>query len=144
MKRICLAIGFLAAGVPAAPLRAQDTADRQIIAQVIPQVIETQLRAFGRNDAATAFAQAAPAIRARFGSAARFMRMVETRYLPVYRSRAVTFGRLKILRGAPVQEVFLVGPGGKLWRAFYRMERQPDGGWKILGVVLLRPKGRSL
>jgi hypothetical protein len=113
-------------------------------AAAIRNVINTQLRAFARNDATTAFAQAAPAIRVRFGSAGRFLAMVRKRYLPIYRSRAAKFGRFKIMRNAPVQEVFLVGQARKLWRAFYRMERQPDGGWKILGVWLLRPKGRSL
>ena len=34
-----------------------------------------------------------------------------------------------------LQEVLFVGPEGQPVLAIYRMERQPDGSWRIAGVV---------
>ncbi|MEZ5862931.1 MAG: DUF4864 domain-containing protein [Geminicoccaceae bacterium] len=40
--------------------------------------------------------------------------------------------------GQPTQMVHLVGPTGEAVTAYYQMQQQPDGSWKINGVFLSR------
>ena len=102
----------------------------------IRRVIEGQLDAFRRDDGEGAFAFAAPSIRAMFGDAATFLRMVRTGYPPVYRPREVEFRSLGVEDGRLTQRVLLVGPDGVPVVARYYMEQQPDGSWRIGGCVL--------
>ena len=106
----------------------------------IRKVIESQLEAFRRDDAAGAFAFASPKIQEIFGDPATFMAMVQAGYQPVYRPRRFAFQDLKELRGQPAQEVFFVGPDGKEVLGIYVMDRQPDGRWRIDGVFLVKPE----
>ena len=110
----------------------------------IQTVIEQQLKAFRQDDAAGAFAFASPSIQAKFGTPAVFLRMVQTAYQPVYRSRHVTFKALQLTDGVPTQAVFLVGPDGVPVMAFYLMQKQPDGAWKIDGCYLTAFKDERL
>jgi len=108
--------------------------------QAIRDVIEGQLAAFRADDASLAFSFAAPAIQDQFGDASRFVAMVKHGYLPVYRSRQVEFSELLEVRGKPAQRVVMVGPDNGVFSAYYMMEHQPDGSWRI-GAVILRPIG---
>ena len=54
-------------------------------------IIQKQLEAFGRDDAAEAYSYAAPAIQELFPSEDRFMRMVREGYKPVYRPKSFAF-----------------------------------------------------
>jgi len=102
----------------------------------IRTVIENQISAFRRDDEATAFSFAAPNIQAKFGSPENFARMVRETYPAVYRARHVRFDGLVVLAGEPTQRALLVGPDGVPVTAFYVMERQEDGLWKVKGCVL--------
>lgn len=131
----------LAAIVAPAPQAAEPgLAERQ----AMRQVIERQMQAFQRDDGEGAFAHAAPAIRAMFGTPERFMAMVRSGYAPVYRPREVEFRRSVEFEGKPAQEVFLVGPDGQAVIALYVMERQADGSWLIAGCYLLPAPDRSV
>lgn len=102
----------------------------------IRSVIQQQIAAFARDDGPAAFGFASPAIQQEFGSPETFMRMVETGYRAVYRPRSVAFGAARAAGGMVVQEVDVVGPDGLGVRAFYLMERESDGSWRINGVRL--------
>ena len=91
--------------------------------------------------ALAAFSFAAPTIRRQFESAENFLAMVREGYQPVYRPKAVTFGRLVEAAGAPIQEVLILGKDGVGYIAAYHMERQDDGSWRIAGGVLARGRG---
>lgn len=104
----------------------------------IERVIRDQLAAFARDDGPAAYALAAPSLRRLFPTVEIFMRMVERGYPPVWRARRAVFGDLVLENGAPVQRVLLTGPDGRVWLALYRMERQPDGAWRIAGCTLVR------
>ena len=101
-------------------------------------VIEKQLEAFGRDDAAGAYSYASPAIRELFPSEDRFMQMVREGYKPVYRPKSFTFETLKDTSAGPVQAVRIRDADGVDWIALYTLERQPDGSWKINGCQLVR------
>lgn len=110
----------------------------------IRDAIERQIAAFRRDDGAAAFAFAAPSIQRRFGSVETFMAMVRDGYRPVYRPRTYRFGSLALIDGAIVQKVHIVGPDGAAVTAFYTMEKQPDGAWRIAGCALGAPQEQSV
>jgi hypothetical protein len=101
-------------------------------------VIEGQLEAFRRDDAARAFAFASPEIQAKFGTPENFMAIVKTFYRPVYRPRRIGgFTEPRLIEGMITQPVLLIGPDGKFVLALYTMQKQPDGEWKITGCSLV-------
>ena len=124
----------LALGGPATARAAEalEAADRQ----AIRSVIEAQLAAFQADDGTTAFGFASPTIQEMFGDPATVLAMVRTGYMPVYRPREVRFQRLILHQGEPVQLVLLVGPDLEVVTAYYVMEKQPDGQWRINGCLL--------
>ncbi len=121
----------LAAAAEAEPLGAGDR-------QAIRSIIRSQLNAFQRDDGHEAFSYASPGIRQSFQSPEIFMAMVRGGYAAVYRPRAVDFLETLVKDGRTVQMMRFVGPDGVAVIAMYIMERQPDGTWRISGVVLLR------
>ena len=135
MRSLLATIALLACLV--APLRAEPAAADQA---AIQDVITRQLDAFRRDDAAAAFALAAPSIQSMFGSAANFLSMVQTGYKPVHRPRSVDFGPLTDEGGEIVQRVELTGPDGLPYTARYTMEREADGSWRISGCQLIESK----
>jgi len=81
-------------------------------------VITRQAEAFGRDDAPTAYAQAAPAIRQIFHNADLFLGMVRNQYQPVYRHRSFVFGQARDLGDTSVsQTVAIQDETGTDWTA---------------------------
>ncbi|MEM8950162.1 MAG: DUF4864 domain-containing protein [Pseudomonadota bacterium] len=106
----------------------------------IRQTITGQIEAFKADDADLAFSFATPMIQSRFGNASRFVAMVKRGYLPVYRPRQFEFTDLLDVRGKPTQQLIVVGPDDDVFSAYYLMEQQTDGSWRISGCIL-RPLG---
>lgn len=105
----------------------------------IQTIIRAQIEAFKRDDAVRAFSFAAPNIRQVFQTPERFIEMVKTGYVQIYRPLKVEFGPASRSLGTLQQVrqiVNLVGLDGKKAVAYYLMERQQDGSWKIGGVQL--------
>jgi len=112
-------------------------------ARAVREVIEAQLDAFKRDDAARAFSYAAPGIRASFGTAESFMAMVREQYAVVYRPRSVSFDAPMLAGAELVQPVHMTDAEGRAWVALYPMEKQPDGSWRINGCQLVRRAARE-
>lgn len=129
LSRLLLALLLL--GSPAAAV-AEGEAD------AFRTVIQSQLDAFQRDDGAAAFAHASPMIKGMFRTPETFMAMVIQGYPQVYRPQSVDFGTTTVYRGQPAQIVHLLGPDGVPVIAYYQMQQQPDGSWKINGVYLER------
>ena len=123
---------FLAALVVAAPALAVEPADRA----AIRDVIERQIDAFRRDDAAAAYAFASPGIRRMFPDQDIFLRMVRENYPAVHRPGTVLFGELKSGPNGPEQEVRLTDGAGNSWVALYHLEQQPNGAWLISGCIV--------
>ncbi len=130
MRPLVLLVAFLI-GL-ASPARA---ADDVAAAQT---VIRSQVEALGRDDAATAYSFAAPAIRDMFPQADIFMDMVRRSYAPVYRHKSFEFGEARVSDGQIAQRVHIIDADGVPWEALYTLEEQPDGSVKIIGCVLLK------
>ncbi len=141
MKRLIVMIGLVAWG---SALSAQAAELSKAEASAIRAVIADQLAAFQHDDARAAFAFASPTIRRKFRTAETFMAMVREGYLAVYRPREVEFRDLVVVRGVPIQGVFLIGPDDLPFIALYEMQRQTSGVWKINGCYLARAAGKGV
>jgi hypothetical protein len=135
MRPLVLLVAFLI-GL-ATPARA---ADDIAAAQT---VIRSQVEALGRDDAAAAYAFAAPAIQDTFPQADIFMDMVRQSYAPVYRHKSFEFGEARVSNGQIAQRVRIIDADGVPWEALYTLEEQPDGSVKISGCALLKA-GRAV
>ena len=136
-----VAFALLAAVLPA---RAGDDAVDAADGAAIRGIIERQIAAFAKDDAATAFGFASPGIQQQFGSPETFLRMVQQSYQAVYRPRSVSFGEARRLGDTVVQQVDVVGPDGLGAHAFYTMEYEGDGSWRIGGCTLTRSSDREI
>jgi hypothetical protein len=116
---------------------AQQTPDVQAL-------ISTQLDAFAHDDAAAAFAVAAPGIKARFQDPDAFMAMVKTAYPPVYHHKSVQFGSQTRDGDQIGQTVVIVDTENEVWGGVYTLELEGDGSWKISGCVLIKSAQSSL
>jgi hypothetical protein len=116
----------------AAPTRAGDDV------AAAQAVIRSQAEAFSRDDAATAYSYAAPAIHDMFPQADIFMSMVRRSYAPVYRHKSFEFGEARASNGTIAQRVHIVDENGEAWEALYTLEQEADGSVKIIGCVLLK------
>ena len=136
--RVILALSLVLALAGGAA--AQSGSDRA----AVQTIIEQQLGAFLRDDAATAYSFASPGIKQMFPSEEIFMNMVRRGYQPVYRPRSHAFGAMRETGQGIEQIVDLVDAAGQEWTALYTLERQPDGSWKITGCFLLKKPGESV
>ena len=144
-KSFLVVLAFLVLAHPAsAPASAKVAAQGSEAAAAIRTVIEQQLSAFQRDDGAAAFSYAAPAIQRRFQTPEIFMEMVRKGYAPVYRPQEVEFRDLRVRGNTLQQEVLFVGPDGEPVLALYSMQQQPDGRWRIAGVILLKAPDASV
>jgi hypothetical protein len=130
MRALIVLVAFLV-GLAAPASAADDVAAAQT-------VIRSQVEALGRDDAATAYSYAAPAIQGVFPRADIFLSMVQQSYAPVYRHKSFEFGEARVSDGKIAQRVHIIDADGVPWEALYTLEQQPDGSVKISGCVLLR------
>lgn len=105
--------------------------------RAIQATVQSQFDAFARDDAAAAFALASTATRAQFGTAEKFLTVVKSRYQAVYRHRVAFFTDAEKVPGGVVQSVRLTDADDRVWVALYRLAREADGKWRILGCELL-------
>ncbi len=113
-------------------------------AKAVREVIEAQLDAFRKDDAARAFSLATPGIRETFGTADNFMEMVRKSYAVVYRPASVEFETLLLIEEQIIQPVRMTDAQGRAWIALYPMQRQPDGTWRTNGCQLARVPGQQI
>ena len=133
--------GWLAAAcllVALAPAWAMTEADEK----GVRAVVEAQLAALARDDAATAFSFAAPNVREAVGTAGRFMDMVRKSYPAIYRPASTAFLKPEDHHGQVIQRVQLMDEDGSAWLALYSLQRQKDKSWRITGCQVIPNKGR--
>ena len=101
-------------------------------------IIRSQVEAFSRDDAAAAYAYAAPEIHNLYPEADAFLGMVQRSYAPVYRHKSFEFGEAHATDGKIAQRVHIVDADGVPWEALYTLEQQDDGSIKISGCILIK------
>jgi hypothetical protein len=142
MIRFLAGFGLALALLAPVPVSAQAISAAE--AQAARAVISAQLAAFASDDAKRAFSYAAPSIRDMFGTPERFLAMVRAGYPVVYRGAGATFLIPLRVDGELYQGVHLTDAQGVLWLATYRLERQPDGAWRIAGCDVQPATGKSV
>ena len=68
--------------------------------------------------------------------------MVRIHYPVVYRPKSVDFEPPAVVDGEVIQPVRMTDAEGESWMAFYPMQRQLDGRWRINGCQLERLRGQ--
>ena len=101
-------------------------------------VIQTQLNAFARSDAVTAYAQASPEIHSIFPTTEVFMMMVRQGYSALIAPAVVGFLGVIDDSGGPVYQVLVESRDRRRWNAFYTMVQLDDASWRIGGCVLVK------
>lgn len=106
--------------------------------------VERQIEALRRDDAATAYAQAAPAIQGMFSTPDTFIDMVRKGYAAVYRPRHFSIDRVEdVGEDGVALGVSLQDSEGVDWVALYSLEKQSDGAWRITGCQLKKAPGSN-
>ena len=108
----------------------------------IRAVVQGQLDALARDDAVKAFSYAAPNVREAFGTAPRFLDMVQRGYPVVYRPASVAFLKVDGKSSLAFQRVQMTDQAGEPWLATYSLERQKNGVWRITGCSVAENRGR--
>jgi len=140
---LLLLIGLASAQTqPAAPAVTAGSAFTAADDKEVRRVVQGQLLAFAKDDAAKAFSYAAPNIRQVMGSADNFIRMVRQSYPVVYRPASVAFLKVEGQANEAVQRVQMLDAAGDSWLAVYTLERQKSRQWRITSCVVLQNKGR--
>lgn len=124
----------------AAALDGITTAD----AIAIHEVVQSQLDALAKDDAASAFELATPEKRMQIGSADNFLRLIKEQYNPIYRYQRVMFSRPEVVDGDAIQIVRVTDGASKVWLAIFWMQQEEDSSWKIDGCQLLETTSISI
>ncbi|GJE19382.1 DUF4864 domain-containing protein [Methylobacterium marchantiae] len=137
---LLIALVCLTAVAVCSPARAADDAAKS----EARATVERQIEAFRKDDAATAYAQAAPSIQGMFTSPDNFIEMVRKGYAAVYRARSFSIDRIEetddegLALGVKLQD-----ENGVDWVALYSLEKQTDGAWRISGCRLVKAPGSA-
>lgn len=129
---ICLAF-FTLPFRPAIPQSKQDMEN-------IQKVIRLQIEAMRKDNWEEAFKYASLDIQRSFGNAKTFQNMVLAKYRIVYQPRLISFKQVKLIKGTPVQEVYIIDYKGKSAMAMYFMRQDKNRDWRINGVQLFLSK----
>jgi hypothetical protein len=99
-------------------------------------VIDAQLEAFRSGDAERAYSLATPGIQRQFTNSSIFMKMVINGYNVLRQPTKVEYHDLREHFGVKVQLVKLTDLNGFTFQAFYQMEQQNSGEWRIGGCMI--------
>lgn len=108
----------------------------------IRAVVQGQLDALARDDAAKAFSFAAPNVREALGTVPRFMDLVQRGYPVVYRPASVAYLKAEGRQDQAIQRVQMTDQAGEPWLATYTLQRQKNRSWRITGCTVTENKGR--
>lgn len=101
----------------------------------IQETISQQISSFQVDDFEKAFTFASPSIKSMFGNSENFGKMVRRGFPMVWRTKGVTYLKLSILNGDPVQRVMITDINAEIFILNYIMTKT-DKGWKIRGVTI--------
>ena len=136
MKRIILVLAVLFSA------NAASAEDSPAANDAFKAIITQQLQAIANDDGASAYAEAAPNVQKIFPSPEVFMNMVRGGYPQIYHNKQSSFGDSGTdAAGRPFQKVDILSLDGVRYEGIYFTERQPDGAWKISGVIMAQVEG---
>lgn len=110
-------------------------------AKAAQSIIDQQINAFLKDDAASAYSFADPGIKSIFPTPDAFIAMVKRLYAPIYRPQTYRFAKTIEQEGTLVQSVLIKAQDGGSFEALYTLVKQSDGSWKIVAVALQQLPG---
>lgn len=130
MRTLALLIVFLFVGSALAQAQSDDPTPE------FRRIITSQLAALQNGDADGAWVFAHSSIRAIFGNPERFYQMVDQGYRPLIDFTRVTFQETEQADQVWIQPVRLNDLNNDEYIAFYAMQRNAEGEWRISGVQI--------
>ena len=132
-----LVLGLLAFFLISGLTWAEDKpAEESQVKEKIIAVIDAQLEAFQSGDAEKAYSFATPGIQRQFPNSSIFMQMVMNGYNVLRQPTQVEYQGLREHFGVKVQLVQLTDMNGITFQAFYQIEQQNSGEWRIGGCMI--------
>ena len=130
---LCLLSCFLISGLTWAEEKpTEESRDKEKIIAVI----DAQLESFRIGDAEKAYSFATPGIQRQFTNSSIFMQMVKNGYNVLRQPVKVEYQDLREHFGVKIQLVKLTDLNGFTFQAFYQMEQQISGEWRIGGCKI--------
>ncbi len=102
-------------------------------------IINSQIQAFLKRDAALAFSYAAPIIKLKFNNPEEFMRMVKNYYEPVYNPKQYYFIESKYFDGSIYHQLQIISQSNMSYLATYSLIKD-NNEWKISGCAVIPMK----
>ena len=110
----------------------------------IADAVLKQLAAFSNNDAKAAYALAAPLAQSGFSSPEHFLADLSDMYGWFSMAKIKHMDGIDMRGTMPRQRMVLTSPSGRQWLAYFTMEKQHDGAWKVLGFMVEEAAGQSV
>jgi hypothetical protein len=137
MRSAAIALMLLVLALPA-------RADHFSIHEVQNTITE-QITAFRSGDHARAYELSAPNVRKNYPTLASYMALIKDSFQPIANARAFVFGPVDEINISTItQEVIIEGSDGGTYQAFYTLELQGDGVWRITGVTIQQANDRLI
>ena len=105
--------------------------------------IRGHLRAATARDAKRLYETLTPVIKDYYRDSNTFLRVLMTQLKPLANAKNFSFARIEREADDAVQSVILTGPKGHEWLAKFKLQRQSDGAWGIMGCQIEALQGRQ-
>ena len=105
--------------------------------------IRGYLQAVTARDAESLYETLTPVIKDYYGNSKAFLRVLTTQVEPLANARNFSFARIEREADDAVQSVILTGPKGHEWMAKFKLQRQSDGAWGIMGCQVEALQGHQ-
>ncbi len=110
----------------------------------IADAVMKQLAAFRNKDAKTAYELAAPLAQSEFSSPEHFLNELGDMYDWFSMAKMKDMDGIDMSEALPRQRILLTSPTGRQWLAYFTVEKQQGGAWKILGFMVEEASGHSV
>ncbi len=109
----------------------------------IESAVRGQIQALAARDAGRAFDHPTPALQGYFADPRTFLQTLAQQVQPMVQAERFAFAGIDRDAVGAVQKVLLTGREGHQWLAEFKVQRQPDGSWRINGCQVEAARGQQ-
>lgn len=110
----------------------------------IRAAVRGQIQALASRDAEQAFSYLAPVTKDFFSDSNNFLSTLNRQMIPMMHAKRFLMAELEREATDAVQTVLLTGPKNHEWLARFKVERQPDGSWRVKSCHMELAKGQRI
>ena len=110
----------------------------------IRAAVRGQIHALASRDADQAFSYLAPGTKDFFSDPTNFLQTLNRQMIPMMHAKRFLMAELEREALDAVQTVVLTGPKNNEWLARFKVERQPDGSWRVKSCHMELAKGQRI